>query len=339
MGTVPAYFKPIMRDFNKKAMVLFMAFVVVAGVLPVRSEVFWEFQLGGMYMPRTTGYMYDGDKLVRDPDMSKQGTWNALAGFGLFIPLSSRVPLLIETGLRYRYAPVVEPWSYYSVSDVYQDHFVEIPLKLNCDLRLNDSNSLRFGLGAYGAYLIGGSDGYSSGFSVGIEPSVVFCHRGISFGLSYTNPLIYSKYTNKLGSNLALTFGIKFKSGAWKYIGMGVGAVATLGAVAVTTYQASQGSSDYSSSSSSSYGDAMSADNSGNVDGNTCRKMYEKWENRAREVYNSLSGHSGSASTYQRNMKVLRNAQKEMRSWRQKGYKAGVTISQSEWENKTVKVD
>lgn len=322
-------------------MVLLLAFVVVAGALPVRSEVFWEFQLGGMYMPRTTGYMYEGDKLVRNPDMSRQGTWNALAGFGLFIPLSSRVPLLIETGLRYRCAPVVEYWpNDYRVSDVYQDHFVEIPLKLNYDLRLNDSNSLRFGLGAYGAYLICGSDGYSSGISVGIEPSVVFCHRGISLGLSYTNPLIYSEYNNKLGSNLALTFGIKFKSGAWKYIGMGVGAVATLGAVAVTTYQSSQGSSDYSySSSSSSYGDAMTADNSGNVDGSTCKMMYEKWEKRAREAYNSLSGRSGSASTYQRNMKLLREAQKEMRSWRQKGYKAGVTIAQSEWENKTVKVN
>ena len=316
---------------------LILAFVVVAGVLPVRSEVFWEFQLGGMYMPRTTEYMYEGDKLVRNPDMSKQSTWNALAGFGLFIPLSSRLPLLLETGLRYRYASVVmyRP-EYYSVGDVNQGHFAEIPLKLNYDLRLNDSNSFRFGLGAYGAYLVD-SDGCGVGFSVGVEPSVVFCHRGISLGLSYTNPLIYSEYNNKLGSNLALTFGIKFKSGAWKYIGMGVGAVATLGAVAVTTYQSSQGSSY--SSSSSSYGDAMTADNSGNVDGSTCKMMYEKWEKRAREAYNSLSGRSGSASTYQRNMKLLREAQKEMRSWRQKGYKAGVTISQSEWENKTVKVD
>lgn len=180
--------------------------------------------------------------------------------------------------------------------------------------------------------MIDSSDGNQTGLSVGIEPRVVFCHRSISFGLSYTNPLIYSEYKNKLGSNIALTFGIKFKSGAWKYVGAGLGAVATLGATAAMVYQSSQDSSSYSSYSSSSYSSDSSSSGGGNYEA-----MYRKWEKRAKEAYDSLNGHSGSAGTYQRNKKLLRDAQKEMRSCRQKAYKAGVIIPQSEWEDKTVK--
>ena len=316
---------------------MLVALLVVAGSMPLRSEVFWEFQLGGMYMPRTTSYMCEGDKVVKNPNDSKQGTWNALGGFGLFIPLSSRVPLLIETGLRYRNAPIINygkrdnTWVWVDPK-VGRGNFVELPLKLNYELRLNELNSFRFGLGAYGAYMIDGSEGNQTGLSVGIEPSVVFCHRGISFGLSYTNPLIYSAYKNKLGSNIALTFGIKFKSGAWKYIGAGLGAVATLGATAAVAYQSSQDSSGYSSDSSSSYSSGSSSSGGSNYE-----TMYRKWEKRAKEAFDSLDGHSGSAGTYQRNKKLLRDAQKEMRSWRQKAYKAGVIIPQSEWEDKTVK--
>lgn len=303
-------------------------------------------------MPRTTKYEIVSGALEKIPDVSKEATWSAMGGIGLFIPLSSRVPLLIETGLRYRYAPALFYGGYRNgevcgVEDgASHHHFIELPLKFDYDLRFNESNSLRFGMGVYGAYMFGYEamygDSHKVGISAGIEPSITYCHRGISVGLSYTNPIIFAPMKNKLADNLTLTFGIKFKSGAWKYVGVGLGSVATLGLAAATVYQSSQSSSGHSSgysSSSSSYGDAMSADSSGNVDGNTCKMMYEKWEKRAQAAFEALDGHSGSAGTYQIDKKLLREAQKEMRSWRRKASKAGVIIPQSIWENKTVKLN
>lgn len=66
--------------------------------------------------------------------------------------------------------------------------------------------------------------------------------------------------------------------------------------------------------------------------------MYDKWESRARDAYNSLTNASVSSTTYVRNKKLLREAQREMRKIRQKASAAGVTIHKSKWEDAQVKL-
>lgn len=69
------------------------------------------------------------------------------------------------------------------------------------------------------------------------------------------------------------------------------------------------------------------------------QSMYDRWERNAQNAYNSLDGHSGSASTYVQNKKLLREAQREMRSIRQKASREGITIAKSRWESVTVNVN
>lgn len=69
------------------------------------------------------------------------------------------------------------------------------------------------------------------------------------------------------------------------------------------------------------------------------QSMYDRWERNAQNAYNSLDGHSGSANTYVQNKKLLREAQREMRSIRQKASREGITIAKSRWESVTVNVN
>ena len=102
------------------------------------------------------------------------------------------------------------------------------------------------------------------------------------------------------------------------------------------------GETNYDGSSSASF----------SVDSGNYQNQYDNWERIARQHYNSLtnlgssrredgkrigtSGQGASSSKYVRMKRSLREAQREMRSIRQKASKAGVTIQQSEWENATV---
>lgn len=70
---------------------------------------------------------------------------------------------------------------------------------------------------------------------------------------------------------------------------------------------------------------------------NNYKTMYYNWEKRAISAYDALNGHSISASKYTQNKKILREAQREMRSWRLKANNAGVSISVSRYENIQIK--
>lgn len=291
------------------------------------AEVFWEFQFGGMAKQKTA----KDDFRVKSSDR-----WQAFGGFGLFIPLSSRTPLMLETALRYRNAPLVYSGGLFYHTSISRINMLEIPLKLDYEWRWNEQNALRFGAGIYGSYLFDDLDGNRK-FLVGIEPSVTYCHRSFSVGVSYTNPLIIKEPNYSLASNLNLTFGIRFNSGGWANIGRGLAVVGTAGLAVANAY--------YGNVSDNTGGTAYSQfESTGNGGGDQTKAqnalaMYQKWEKRAKEAYESMAGHSGSASTYIRNQKLLKDAQREMQKYRQQAARNGLTIPMSEWETKKIKLD
>lgn len=294
------------------------------------AEVFWEFQFGGMAKQKTA----KDDFRVKSCDR-----WQAFGGFGLFIPLSSRTPLMLETALRYRNAPLVYSGGLIYHTSISRVNMLEIPLKLDYEWRWNEQNALRFGAGIYGSYLFADLDGNRK-FLVGIEPSVTYCHRSFSVGVSYTNPLIIKEPNYSLASNLNLTFGIRFNSGGWANIGRGLAVVGTAGLAVANAYYG-----NYGNVSDNTGGTAYSQyESTGNGGGDQTKAqnalaMYQKWEKRAKEAYESMAGHSGSASTYIRNQKLLKDAQREMQKYRQQAARNGLTIPISEWETKKIKLD
>lgn len=239
----------------------------IFAVPQAHTAVYWEFQLAGFGGYNVKHY---GERIV-----------HAGTGINLFIPVSRRFPLLIETGLHYR----IESYQFektFIKTRYYEDgeksvtkthvrghgnykHGLQIPLKLNYEYGLNDNTSLRFGLGAFARYNI--ANGLGANYvcepeqiyhqwnewewktkrfdgvpiSVGINPSVVLSHRCVSFGVSYEGTL-YNPLHNRFNHAFMFTFGLKFRSHVWKYIGMGVGAAAMVaGGVAGAYYSAKGG--------------------------------------------------------------------------------------------------
>lgn len=257
------------------------------------------------------------------------------AGLEIEIPLSRK--LNIETGLRYNNHLAVYENEYNN--DYYNStkNHIELPLRLTYKQQLGKHFSLHAGIGPYMGMLIASQRDFEKAVHVGVEPSLAINWQCLSLGVSYNTPCFHKGYDDLNKNQVMLTLGIRFKSKAWKYIGAGLLTVATVGAAASSIYAASQG--DYSSTNL--YGsDLSSSDYSTSDTGNeNYQSMYDKWASRAQEIINSLDGHSVSPSTYTQRKKLLRDAQNEMKKWREKARKKGVNIVQSEYETKQVKLN
>ncbi len=114
------------------------------------------------------------------------------------------------------------------------------------------------------------------------------------------------------------------------------------------TMGAYSGSYSYNNSFSSSYSSGSSNVNTGNY-----QAEYNRWEQRAKSNYETLTnlgysvtnsrndrsgstGQSMNTGNYVMQKKALRDAQREMRNIRQRASRAGVHIAQSKWETATV---
>ena len=88
---------------------------------------------------------------------------------------------------------------------------------------------------------------------------------------------------------------------------------------------------DYSSASSYTYsgGDSSS---SYSTSGSNAETMYYNWEKRARDAYEHLAGQTLSASQITKRKQLLREAQREMKKWRNKAKQHGVNITPSYYE-------
>lgn len=324
----------------KKLLLLTLLCFMFMGTTTIQSQVMWN--LKGGWMTR---------KLLMDEYQSTTGTnsieertrpeWTA--GMELEIPLSTK--LNIETGLRYRNHHVLVKNTYDYKSFIREEWdeastIFEIPLRLTYKQPLGRHFSIHAGVGPYVSAI---ADGWSSKRAhetkwsdfvhVGLEPSVAINWACFSLGATYNIPCFYKGYKDENKPVVMATLGIRFKSHVWKYVGATLLTIASVGAAASYAWSAAN-SGSYSSSSYSSGSSSYSSSSSG---GNY-EEMYRHWERRAQAAYNSLSGHSGSSSTYQNNMRLLREAQSEMRKYREKARKAGITIYQSDWETKTVRI-
>lgn len=330
--------------------ILFMVLFATA-----KSQVMWN--LKGGWMSREA-YFYDTHS---SDNREKENFQEWMAGLEIEIPLNDKLNL--ETGLRYkRHHSFVE--NEYTIKTVGSSYtrtenrqfeaksLIELPLRLTYKQPLGKDFSLHVGVGPYMSFIPDGSwrfyrnenntnNGWSDSkwgdqLQVGLEPSVAINWKCLSLGATYNIPCFYKGYKDENKPVVMATLGIRFKSSAWRYVGATLLTIVTVGGAAASAWSSAvEANQNYSSGyyGSSSYSSGSNSSSGGNYE-----TMYRKWEKQAQNVYNSLAGHSGGTVTYQKNMELLRNAQKEMAKWRNKARKAGIMIPQSEWETKKVPI-
>ncbi|MBP3767075.1 MAG: outer membrane beta-barrel protein [Prevotella sp.] len=330
--------------------ILFMVLFATA-----KSQVMWN--LKGGWMSREA-YFYDTHS---SDNREKENFQEWMAGLGIEIPLNDKLNL--ETGLRYKrhHSFVENEYTIKTVGSSYTQtenrqfeakSLIELPLRLTYKQPLGKDFSLHVGVGPYMSFIPDGSwrfyrnenntnNGWSDSkwgdqLQVGLEPSVAINWKCLSLGATYNIPCFYKGYKDENKPVVMATLGIRFKSSAWRYVGATLLTIVTVGGAAASAWSSAvEANQNYSSGyyGSSSYSSGSNSSSGGNYE-----TMYRKWEKQAQNVYNSLAGHSGGTVTYQKNMELLRNAQKEMAKWRNKARKAGIMIPQSEWETKKVPI-
>lgn len=314
------------------------------------AQLMWN--LKGGYMGRKA--------LVMESEVEEKNRPDWMVGLELEIPLSEKLNL--ETGLRYRDHKVFvhKEYDYDIGGEKFTREFdanvnFEIPLRLTYKQQLGRHFSLHAGLGPYLTTCYGaGWDRYRAEYNgsrwsdiewsdakfgdmtnVGLETSIAINWACLSLGATYNTPCFYKGYKDENKPVVMATLGIRFKSSAWRYVGATLLSIVTVGGAAASAWSSAVEANQ--SYSSGSYGQSSYSSNYSSSGGNY-ETMYRKWEKQAQNVYNSLAGHSGGTVTYQKNLQLLRDAQKEMGKYREKARKAGITIPQSEWETKTVPI-
>lgn len=303
------------------------------------AQVNWQFQIGGMYSKKY------GESLSE-----KRGSVELSGAILLQIPVKQQ--FFIETGLGWRNKLVLSQAedckfdpdnSNYKDFEGYIANFLELPIKAGYKLQLNEKNAIDFGFGPYLSLAFNKPEYFNkSSFSAGLNASVAFRHRCMSFGVSWQNPIFKNGLNDYHKNSVMVTIGINFKGRKpnWDKImdGLSVAGAVLEGATQVAsafTGNSSTSETMMSSSSSTNY-----------------EAQYRQWEKRAESHYNSLtniglsveSKKAAAGSTmgsmnggnYVSMKKSLREAQKQMKSIRTKAAKDGVIIPQSKWETATV---
>lgn len=342
---------------------MLVAMLMVA--LQANAEVYWHFQVGGMYGKRyggSDGFTYS------DGEVEQKNNYELKGAILLQIPLSQRLPLSLETGLAYRSKITLsqekgfkfDPKGFdpYDESKVecYRGNIIEIPVRALWQLSLNESNSFVFGAGPYVAGNI--ERGLGDPVSVGLNLSAAYRHRCVSVGVEWQNPLFLNGPRDYYTNSFIVTLGLTFKGKKVDLDKLASALEAT--GTALNTVNAAMGNgqaSGYAAGASPVSGYSADSDLSGNSGrssgGSDYQAQYDKWASVAERHYNSLtnlgysitdsagnkkgsSGKGSSANTYNRMKKSLREAQREMRNIRQKARRAGVNIVESKWETATV---
>lgn len=303
------------------------------------AQVNWQFQIGGMYSKKY------GESLSE-----KRGSVESSGAILLQIPVKQQ--FFIETGLGWRNKLVLSQAedckfdpdnSNYKDFEGYIANFLELPIKAGYKLQLNEKNAIDFGFGPYLSLAFNKPEYFNkSSFSAGLNASVAFRHRCMSFGVSWQNPIFKNGLNDYHRNSVTVTIGINFKGRKpnWDKIMDGL---SIAGAVLEGTTQVASAFTGNSSTSET----MMSSSSSTNYEA-----QYRQWEKRAESHYNSLtniglsveSKKAAAGSTmgsmnggnYVSMKKSLREAQKQMKSIRTRAAKDGVIIPQSKWETATV---
>lgn len=248
----------------KRNLLLLIVFLI--GIAHIHAEINWVFQVGGMYKKQyggdwqmfNAGYDDDGN-----PCLLKDNNFEVETGLFMQIPVSSRIPIFIETGIGYRNKLVIsqekdykfDPKNYsgrFYGDEVelnnacnYRGNFIEIAIKAGYKLALNEKNSFLFGLGPYVAMCT--ERGFGDMISVGATLSAAFRHRCLTYGLSYSNPFFLNGPRDYYKNSLNITLGINFGGKTWSKIGkVALVTAAVAGSVAVA-YSAINGNDNNNS--------------------------------------------------------------------------------------------
>lgn len=368
----------------------FLALLLLSAIpLFCLAEVNWTFYGGGMYAKQygAEGIFYDDeddDNLV--PKKGNSFEW--LLGLNLQIPLSKKIFLETGVGMRNKLVFLQKDGFKFNPSDIkmydrrhIQDfisenldygrgYFIGIPVKVGYDLKLNEKNQFLFSVGPYASVNVSGSYEcwddleFKDKFNVGLNASIVFRHRCMSFGLDYRNPLFKNGLNDYYKNSVNLTIGINFKSEGWAKVGTVALAAATVAGSVATAYSGSDNNfinSDNSIEDSSNYSGYYSTSNNNSVESGSTgysqsfyQQEYDRWQRVAERHFESLtnlgyqlknkdgkksggSGQSTSSSNYTRMKKSFREAQNEMRKIRNKAQKEGYIIQKASIEDATVK--
>ncbi|MDE7387517.1 MAG: hypothetical protein K2N28_10330 [Muribaculaceae bacterium] len=220
-------------------------------------------------------------------------------------------------------------------------------------LKLNKKSAIDFGLGPY----LSSANPYPYGdtWSVGLNLSVSYRYRCMSYGIEWQNPMFKNGPRNYYKNDFLITIAVNIKGRTpnMKNIALGLDAAGSV----VNSFN-----SAFYGGSSDVYGGTMGAEQSDSYDNGSSSSsssgnyqiMYDKWAKRAEANYYSLTklgydaksksgNHSGSSGSgkvsggnYLKMKKALREAQNEMRKIRQKAAQDGVQIQKSQWEDATV---
>lgn len=146
------------------------------------AQVNWQFQIGGMYSKKYGMYSLD----------EKSGSGELSGTILLQIPVKQQ--FFIETGLGWRHKLVLcqaedckfdpDNYNYKDFDSDFAD-FLELPIKAGYKLQLNEKNAFDFGFGPYLSLAFNKPECFNnSSFSAGLNASVAFRHRCMSFGVS-----------------------------------------------------------------------------------------------------------------------------------------------------------
>lgn len=314
---------------------LLLVITILTICLSAHSKVNWELQVGGMYRE-----VYRAE-YIEHGDYSKGGRIEVLARLLLQIPVSKKVPFFIETGLGWHEKPVFavaegikfpDDKDYISSRDIDEKNgdFLMLPLKCGYKLKLNEKNSINFAAGPYIAAPFETVE-FNRGFiDFGLEASVEYRHRCMSFGVMWLNPIFINSQRNYYKNSINVTIGINFGFGKvnWEKVAAVMTAVSESTSTFVNNYNQYQqsvngGSSYYESDSGSSYGDSYSGNSS--KGGNDFSLSEQTAYNRDKRTYSNYESQLskiiyGNSSASQSEIKNIRQKMKSLRlKWEKKG--------------------
>ena len=336
-----------MRKTYKKLINSMIIGVAMLTGINAAAQVNWRSQIGGMYSKKYGMYSLD----------EKSGSGELSGAILLQIPVKQQ--FFIETGLGWRHKLVLcqaedckfdpDNYNYKDFDSDFAD-FLELPIKAGYKLQLNEKNAFDFGFGPYLSLAFNKPECFNnSSFSAGLNASVAFRHRCMSFGVSWQNPIFKNGLNDYHRNSVTVTIGINVKGRKpnWDKImdGLSVAGAVLEGATQVASaFTGNSSTSETMMSSSSSTNNSSSSTN--------YEAQYRQWEKRAESHYNSLTNiglsveskkaaagstmGSMNSGNYVSMKKSLREAQKQMKSIRTKAAKDGVIIPQSKWETATV---
>lgn len=244
-----------------------------------KAQVLWDFR-GGVSYNTLGGYT----ETTKD-------AFSYMGELGIDIPIKDKFG--IEVALRYKNIFHSDSFKSELDYDNLQDYdkyywlnkencegrasILELPLRMGYKIPIFSNTLLRVGVGPY---VSAGLNDKFRLYQAGISTALTYEYKKINIGVNY-NLALHDSFEREGHNGVFLTFGVKFKSSAWKSIGA---AAAAVGSVAVVVSNAIT-TSETNDNSTSIPNDETSLETNGNdyADDNSNANDYAKRKNEAKK--------------------------------------------------------